>query len=161
MLDCDAVYHQMLRTDPALRGAIERAFGPVFGPDGALDRQKLGNIVFSDPAALERLNAIVYEYLPPELMRRAATDAKVREVIDAFHYRVAKEIGAMAAAMKGQVDQIILTGGIAYSEVTCDDLRRRAGWIADFVVYPGEDELLALVQGGLRVMKGEEEAKEY
>ncbi|MFQ9053420.1 MAG: dephospho-CoA kinase [Oscillospiraceae bacterium] len=49
MLDCDAVYHEMLRTDPALRGAIEGAFGPVFGPDGALDRQKLGNIVFSDP----------------------------------------------------------------------------------------------------------------
>ena len=72
MLDCDAVYHEMLRTDPALRGAIEGAFGPVFGPDGTLDRQKLGNIVFSDPAALERLNAIVYEFLPPELMRRAA-----------------------------------------------------------------------------------------
>ena len=53
-------------------GAIERAFGPVFGPAGPLDRQKLGNIVFSDPAALERLNAIVYEFLPPELMRRAA-----------------------------------------------------------------------------------------
>ncbi len=51
-----------------------------------------------------------------ELMRRAATDAKVQEVIDAFHYRVAKEIGAMAAAMKGQVDQIILTGGIAHGQ---------------------------------------------
>ena len=77
VLDCDAVYHEMLRTDPALRGAIEGAFGPVFGPDGTLDRQKLGNIVFSDPAALERLNAIVYEYLPPELMRRAAGQSLV------------------------------------------------------------------------------------
>ena len=77
VLDCDAVYHEMLRTDPALRGAIEGAFGPVFGPDGALDRQKLGNIVFSDPAALERLNAIVYDYLPPELMRRAAGQSLV------------------------------------------------------------------------------------
>lgn len=77
VLDCDAVYHEMLRTDPALRGAIEGAFGPVFGPDGTLDRQKLGNIVFSDPAALGRLNAIVYEYLPPELMRRAAGQSLV------------------------------------------------------------------------------------
>ena len=77
VLDCDAVYHEMLRTDPALRGAIEGAFGPVFGPDGTLDRQKLGNIVFSDPAALERLNAIVYEFLPPELMRRAAGQSLV------------------------------------------------------------------------------------
>lgn len=71
VLDCDAVYHQMLRTDPALREAITAAFGPVFCPDGSLDRQKLGTLVFSDHAALGRLNAIVYEYLPPELLRRA------------------------------------------------------------------------------------------
>lgn len=77
VLDCDAVYHQMLRTDPALREAITAAFGPVFCPDGSLDRQKLGTLVFSDHAALERLNAIVYEYLPPELMRRAAGQSLV------------------------------------------------------------------------------------
>lgn len=71
VLDCDAVYHQMLRTDPALREAITAAFGPVFCPDGSLDRQKLGTLVFSDHAALDRLNAIVHEYLPPELLRRA------------------------------------------------------------------------------------------
>lgn len=71
VLDCDAVYHQMLRTDPALREDITAAFGPVFCPDGSLDRQKLGTLVFSDHAALDRLNAIVYEYLPPELLRRA------------------------------------------------------------------------------------------
>lgn len=71
VLDCDAVYHQMLRTDPALREAITAAFGPVFCPNGSLDRQKLGTLVFSDHAALDRLNAIVYEYLPPELLRRA------------------------------------------------------------------------------------------
>ena len=71
VLDCDAVYHEMLRTDPALREAITAAFGPVFCPDGSLDRQKLGTLVFSDHAALDRLNAIVYEYLPPELLRRA------------------------------------------------------------------------------------------
>lgn len=72
VLDCDAVYHQMLRTDEALRGDIVDAFGPVFTPDGALDRQKLGTQVFSDPAALARLNAIIYTHLPPELLRRAA-----------------------------------------------------------------------------------------
>ena len=71
VLDCDAVYHEMLRADPALRGAIQAAFGPVFCPDGSLDRQKLGTLVFSDHAALDRLNAIVYEYLPPELLHRA------------------------------------------------------------------------------------------
>lgn len=77
VLDCDAVYHQMLSTDPALREAITAAFGPVFCPDGSLDRQKLGTLVFSDHAALDRLNAIVYEYLPPELMRRAAGQSLV------------------------------------------------------------------------------------
>ena len=77
VLDCDAVYHQMLRTDPALREAITAAFGPVFCPDGSLDRQKLGTLVFSDHAALDRLNAIVYEYLPPELLRRAQGHTRV------------------------------------------------------------------------------------
>ena len=76
VLDCDAVYHQALREDEALRSRIRDAFGEVFrGTE--LDRQKLGNIVFSDPAALERLNAIVYEFLPPELMRRAAGQSLV------------------------------------------------------------------------------------
>lgn len=84
-----------------------------------------------------------------------------KDVLDAFHYQLAKDIGAMAAVLEGKVDKIILTGGIAYSPVTREDLKRRVGWIADFVVYPGEDELLALAQGGLRVMNGEEEAKAY
>lgn len=82
-------------------------------------------------------------------------------VLDAFHYQIAKDIGAMATVLNGKVDKIILTGGIAYSKVTCEDLKKRVGWIADFVIYPGEDELLALAQGGLRVIKGEEEAKAY
>ena len=64
VLDCDAVYHELLRTDESLRGAITDAFGPVFGADGTLDRQKLGTAVFGDPAAMERLNAIIFDRLP-------------------------------------------------------------------------------------------------
>jgi len=82
-------------------------------------------------------------------------------VLRAFHYQVAKEIGAMSTVLEGKVDQIILTGGIAYSKLTCAKLEERAGFIAPFTVYPGEDELLALCQGGLRVMNGEEKACEY
>ena len=74
---------------------------------------------------------------------------------------MAKECGAIATVLNGRVENIILTGGIAYSKITSEDLKKRVGWIADFVIYPGEDELLALAQGGLRVMKGEEEAKAY
>lgn len=70
ILDCDALYHEMLRTDGPMRSAIANAFGDVFAADGALDRQKLGTIVFSDAAALERLNAIVYRHLLPEAARR-------------------------------------------------------------------------------------------
>jgi L-threonylcarbamoyladenylate synthase len=77
ILDCDALYHEMLRTDAPMRSAIVDAFGDVFTPDGALDRQKLGSIVFSDAAALERLNAIVYRHLLPESARRLESRALV------------------------------------------------------------------------------------
>ena len=67
----------------------------------------------------------------------------------------------MATVLKGKVDKIILTGGIAYSDVVDNALKERTGWIADFKVYGGEDELLALAQGAIRVLNGEEQAKEY
>lgn len=88
-------------------------------------------------------------------------DPFATEVFHAFHYQVAKDIGAMATVLEGKVDQIILTGGIAYGKITCDAIKERAGFIAPFTVYPGEDELLALCQGGLRVITGEEAACEY
>lgn len=69
VLDCDAVYHQMLKTDLPLRRAISDVFGDVFDDKG-LDRAKLGKLVFADPDALERLNAVIYEHLPRELHRR-------------------------------------------------------------------------------------------
>lgn len=96
-----------------------------------------------------------------DLLKMAETDAKVAEVVDAFHYQIGKEIGSMAAAMKGKVDQIILTGGIAYGKETVAALTEMIGWIAPITVYPGEDELLALTQGALRVLNGEEELQVY
>ena len=88
-------------------------------------------------------------------------DAHAAEVKEAFLYQVAKDIGSMACVLEGRVDQIIVTGGIAYGEDVVANLKEKAGWIAPFTVYPGEDELLALAQGGLRVMNGEEEAMIY
>lgn len=90
-----------------------------------------------------------------------AGDKKAEEVRDAFIMQVAKDIGSMACVLKGKVDQIILTGGIAYDQYVVAGLKERAEFIAPFTVYPGEDELLALVQGVLRVMNGEEKAMEY
>ncbi len=88
-------------------------------------------------------------------------DAKAAEVRDAFIMQVAKNIGSMACVLKGKVDQIIITGGIAYDKNVVAGLTERAGFIAPITVYPGEDELLALAQGALRVMNGEEKAMEY
>ena len=80
---------------------------------------------------------------------------------DAFCLQMSKNIGAMASVMNGSVDQIIVTGGIAYDKYVVAKLKERTGYIAPFTVYPGEDELLALAQGALRVMNGEEKAQEY
>ena len=88
-------------------------------------------------------------------------DEEAKQVKAAFIYQLAKNIGAMSAVLKGKVDAIIVTGGIAYNQTVIDELKEYCGWIAPFVVYPGEDELLALVQGGLRVLNGEEAARQY
>ena len=88
-------------------------------------------------------------------------DDYAKLVEDAFYYQIAKDAGAMAAVLDGKVDAIILTGGIAYNPHTREVLEQKIGFIAPITVYPGEDELLALAQGALRVLKGEEEPKEY
>ncbi len=84
--------------------------------------------------------------------------AKLRE---AFIQQVAKDIGSMACVLNGKVDQIIATGGIAYDKGVIAGLKEKCEWMAPFTVYPGEDELLALAQGAIRVLNGEEAAKEY
>lgn len=86
---------------------------------------------------------------------------EAKELFSAFIYQVGKDIGAMATVLEGKVDQIVLTGGIAYSPVVTEAIKKRAGWIAGITIYPGEDELLALAQGAIRVLSGEEEAKVY
>ncbi|MCR6514729.1 MAG: butyrate kinase [Clostridium sp.] len=88
-------------------------------------------------------------------------DKKAELVFNAFIYQVAKEIGAMATVLEGKVDRILLTGGIAYSDVVVNKIKERVGFISEITVYPGEDELLALAQGAIRVLDGEEAAKEY
>lgn len=97
-----------------------------------------------------------------DLMKmKADGNVDAANLIDAFHYQIAKDAGAMAAVLNGKVDQIICTGGIAYNASTIDALKEKLAFIADFTVYPGEDELLALAQGAIRVMNGEEKALQY
>lgn len=83
-----------------------------------------------------------------EVTKRADEgDEKAAEAKQAFLLQVAKDIGSMACVLNGKVDQIIVTGGIAYGADVVAALKERAEWIAPFTVYPGEDELLALAQG--------------
>lgn len=97
-----------------------------------------------------------------DLMKMIAEgNETAKAVVDAFHYQLCKEIGAMSVVLGGKVDQIILTGGIAYNAKTQEDMKAAVEWIAPVTIYPGEDELLALAQGALRVVTGEEEAMVY
>jgi butyrate kinase len=97
-----------------------------------------------------------------EIEKKALSgDKEYKMIFDAFIYQVAKEIGKNAAVLSGNVDAVILTGGIAYSKPVVQGISEMVSFIAPIVVYPGEDELLALAQGGLRVLKGSEIARKY
>ena len=88
-------------------------------------------------------------------------DEKGSLIFNAFIYQIAKEIGSMAVVLDGDVDAIVLTGGIAYSDYVTNAINKKVKWIAPMVVYGGEDELLALAQGAIRVLDGVEESKIY
>ena len=95
------------------------------------------------------------------LKAREEGDEYASLIFDAFIYQICKAIGEMSTVLNGKVDQIILTGGIAYSPVVVNAIKEKVQWISDVTVYPGEDELLALAQGAIRVLNGEEDAREY
>ena len=107
----------------------------------------------------------VVAYLDTNDMRtveeKAPIDPKFGMVQDAMCYQVAKEIGAMAAVLRGKVDAILLTGGIAYGKPLTNYIKEMVEFIAPVKVYPGEDEMRALAMNGLMVLKGEMEAQNY
>lgn len=93
--------------------------------------------------------------------RIAAGDEDAKLVYEAMAYQIAKEIGAMATVLKGKVDAIVLTGGLAASKMLTDWIKDRVGFIAAVRLYPGQDEMKALVLGSLRVLRGAEKTKTY
>lgn len=98
-----------------------------------------------------------------EIERRIGKgDKEADSVYHAMIYQIAKEVGAYAVVLKGDIDAIIITGGIAHSEIFVSHLKE---WIAflcpEILVYPGEGEMEALALGVLRVLRGEEQAQEY
>ncbi|MBC8499918.1 MAG: butyrate kinase [Candidatus Atribacteria bacterium] len=88
-------------------------------------------------------------------------DNYAKLIFEAMCYQIAKEIGAMAIVLKGKVEAIILTGGIAHNETLVNKIKDHTGWIAPVVVYPGEEEMKALAQAVIRVTDGVEKVKIY
>lgn len=147
--------------------------GP-FSPEraGTLPAGELVNLCFSGKYSREEIRRMIFgkgglmahfgSNDVQALMKRAEDgDKQVALVLRAMLYNVGKEIGAMCAALYGQVDAILLTGGIAYNSECTDRITEQVSFLAPVFVYPGEDELEALALGGLRVLRGEEQAKVY
>ncbi len=108
----------------------------------------------------------IYDHLGTKDLR--AVEIMVKEgneyadlVLNAMVYQIAKEIGAMSTVLKGDVDYILITGGMAFSEGLIKAVSERVRFIAPIIVRPGENELEALAFGALRAMNGEEEIKTY
>lgn len=139
---------------------------------GTLPALELVRLCYSGRYTREQAQRLVtgegglYSYLGTrelvEVEQRIADgDAKAALVFEAMAYQVIREVGAMAAVLHGRVDAILLTGGMAYSKKLTSELSDALRWIAPIAVYPGEDELRALAEGALRVLSGEEKAREF
>ena len=146
----------------------------AFSPErsGSVPAGDLARMCFSGKYQLEEIlkkitgNGGFVAYLntnDARVVEKAALEGepKAKLVHDAMGYQVAKDIGAAAAVLNGKVDAIILTGGMAYGKPMVNLISEKVGFIAPVVVYSGEDEMLALAQGVIRVLNGEEEIKEY
>ena len=147
-------------------------YGP-FSPErsGTLDAGLLVNLCFSgnySQAEIKKMlvgNGGLMAHLGTNEVQVAARLAEegneqAKLILQALAYNVAKEIGAMFTVLKGDVDAVILTGGIAHSQFVVDYVKRMISAFATVVIYPGEDEMEALAMSGLRVLNGEK-SKEY
>lgn len=108
----------------------------------------------------------IYAYLKTKDLREVEVQAaegneQASFLIDVLCYQVSKEIGAMATVFEGKMDGIILTGGIAYSKVVTEKIKRHVEYIAPVFIVPGEEEMEHLALGALRVLRNEEKAKIY
>lgn len=108
----------------------------------------------------------IYSYLNTNDLRKVEEmisdgDKYAEIVYDAMVYQMAKAIGEMATVVDGDVDAIIVTGGIAYSKMFTSKLMKKVGFISHVEIMPGENEMESLAFGALRVLKGEEQAREF
>lgn len=152
----------------ALNG--EGAFSPE--RSGTLPAYQLAKVCFSGKYTLDDVKQMIAgkgglvahlgtnSFLEIE-KREEQGDAQAKFFADAFVYNVAKQVGAAATVLCGQVDAILVTGGIAYGKDLCDRLKARIGFIAPVHVYPGEDEMAALAGNAQAVLDGTETPQVY
>ncbi len=155
---------------------VNNAFGGdgPFSPEraGGLPSNQLVELCFSGKYSNDEIKAMLIgkggmvAYLGTNNFREVCNMAdsgngKAILIRDAVAYQVAKEIGSMAAVLKGRVDAVILTGGLAYEESHNQRIKDMVGYIGKIVVYPGEDELSSLAFNGLLALNGKAEIKEY
>ncbi|MDZ7269519.1 MAG: butyrate kinase [candidate division KSB1 bacterium] len=125
---------------------------------GKFSRQEIETRIFREGGLYSYLNT---KDLLEVLRRCQAGEEQAQIVYEAMIYQISKEIGAMAAVLAGRVDAILLTGGMVHAPGLVDALTSRVQWIAPVFCYPGEDELQALAEGALRVLRGQEAALDY
>jgi butyrate kinase len=137
---------------------------------GGVPAMQLVSLCFSGRYVQKEVEALLfrdgglYSYLGTkdlqEVERRIAEgDTRAETAFGAMIYQIAKEIGAMAAILHGRVDALLFTGGMAHSQPLVSALSDYVSWIAPITVYPGEDELRALVEGALRVLRHQEQSR--
>ncbi|MFH1276815.1 MAG: butyrate kinase [Candidatus Eisenbacteria bacterium] len=125
---------------------------------GEVTRKEMGDRIFRRGGMVSYLGT---KDLPAVLGRIRNGDEKAKLVFDAMIYQIGKEIGAYATVLRGKVNGILLTGGMVHEDAVVSALKERIDWIAPVHAFPGEDELQALAEGALRVLRGEEHAIEY
>ena len=155
---------------------VNNAFGGdgPFSPEraGGLPSNQLAELCFSGKYSKEEVKAMLIgkggmvAYLGTNNFRKVCEMAesgnnKAILVRDAIAYQIAKEIGSMAAVLKGKIDAIILTGGLAFEESHNQRIKDLVGYIGKIVVYPGEDELSSLAFNGLLALDGKVKIREY
>jgi butyrate kinase len=131
---------------------VEMCFAP------AADRAAVRRRLFGEGGLWSHLGT---RDLGEALARADGGDERARLVLQAVAYQIAKAVADMASALRGKVDAVLLTGGMAHAPWLVAEVRSRVAWIASVEVYPGEDELLALAEGAWRALSGEEPARDY
>ncbi|HZW83560.1 MAG TPA: butyrate kinase [Candidatus Deferrimicrobium sp.] len=88
-------------------------------------------------------------------------DEQAKLLLQAMAYQVAKEIGACATVLQGQIDAIVITGGLAHSALLVEEITKSISYLGKIFIFPGEDEMQALADGGRRILSGQEQSKDY